>query len=95
MFQWNAEMNRRLFEMSVMNDSAFFVTLAAIFLLVMHTLVPSALLTMALVVLLPLAITAGLFRYLEGHQYKDRWVSAELEEYEKDPDCDYYVSMLK
>lgn len=81
--------------MSFMNYPAFFVTLSTICLLAAHLLAPSAVLSIVLVVVLPLVTTAALFNYLEGHQYQDKWVSAELEDYEADPDYDCYVSLCK
>ena len=83
-----------LFRMK-MNYSAIYVTLATIFLLCVHTFVPSAIFSIILVVLVPLILTVGLLRFFEEHTYKDKWASADLEEYEADPDYDYYVSLVK
>ena len=58
--------------MSMINYPAFFVTLATIFLLVVHTLAQSTLFPIAFVVLLPLGITVGLFKYLEGRLPQDQ-----------------------
>ena len=78
-----------------LNYSAIYVMLATIFMLMVHMIDPSAILAMILVVLIPLVITIGLLDFFEVHEYRDEWNSAELGEYEADPDYDYYVSLVK
>lgn len=58
--------------MSTMNYPAFFVTIATVFLLIVHTIAPSAMLALASVILVPLAITACVFIYLEGHRNQEQ-----------------------
>ena len=78
-----------------MNYSAIYVTLATLFLLCVHTIAPSVNFSIVLVVLVPLVLTVGLFRFFEEYTGKDKWTGADLEEYETDSDYDYCVSFVK
>lgn len=78
-----------------MNYSVIYVMLAAIVMLMVHVIAPSAILAMILVILLPLVITIGCFDFFEVHEKKSAWTRTELEEYEADPDYDYYISLVK
>ena len=53
--------------MSMINYPALFVTLATLFLLIVHAVVPSAMLAFAFVILMSLVITAGIFCRVENH----------------------------
>ena len=78
-----------------LNYAAIYVLLEAISLPIVYAITSSAILAVLMGLLIPLVITIGLFRFVEGYEYGDEWGGAEQKEYEADLGYDYYVSQVK
>ena len=85
------------------NYSAIYVVMATVFVLVVHTVDPTAIVGVILAILIPMLIILGfcncfeMDKHKKMHKHKDRLSRKELEELEQlkdDPDWAYYASMV-
>ena len=80
------------------NYSAIYVVMATVFVLVVHTVDPTAIVGVILAILVPMVITIGFCEFFEVHAFDEKLSRKEFEEIaelQDDPDWDYYVSAMK